>query len=238
MWGYEIAGTACSWCLSASSCCPNTVDLCANFRDEVGLPGGSQCFLVRYHSAVITSNGDVATFGSKITKCWKLSFCGDEAPLREKKHVKGKERLQKIGRVFGLVEERWKKVSITDALGKEISAFLGIDPVRRSLVEEFVHGTPNVSWFPTSNFYFWWTVEWFVLTGSHWKAPIESFDFFETEFLNKIHWGLGVPQSLGFVKQKLEGKEATIANHWWLAEGLGTAASGSDASDAESPGTD
>lgn len=35
--------------------------------------GSSQCFLVRYHSAVITSNGDVATFGSKITKCWKLS---------------------------------------------------------------------------------------------------------------------------------------------------------------------
>ena len=59
--------------------------------------------------------------------------------------------------MFGLVEERRKKVSITDALGMEISPFRGIDPVRRSLVEEFVHGTspPKVSWFPTSNFYFW-----------------------------------------------------------------------------------
>lgn len=50
-----------------------------------------------------------------------LCFCGDEAPLREK-------TCQEQGNITKDRKSVWT-----------LSPFLGIDPVRRSLVEEFVH---------------------------------------------------------------------------------------------------
>lgn len=166
--------------------------------------GSSQCFLVRYHSAVITSNGDVATFGSKITKCWKLSSL-----LLWRWSTPSGKKCQEQGNITKDRKSVWT-----------LSPFLGIDPVRRSLVEEFVHGTTKVLWFPTSKFLFLVTVEWFVLTGSHWKGSHFLSTFSKLNETEKIPLGIGGSPIFGIFhrnwKEKKQQLLTTDATDGWL----------------------